>query len=111
LGIQTVNWSFSYFPINWDHYRVIYTTKLRLIDTKRSVLLAEGFCKNIPGYSPGAPTHEQLLGDGAALLKQSLAADGDKCIQDFASNVLSLRPSAIQGNTDQFIQKFRKPQR
>ena len=34
LDVETINWSFAYFPTDWDNYRVIYSAKLRLIDTK-----------------------------------------------------------------------------
>jgi hypothetical protein len=44
LDVQTVNWSFIYFPTNYTHYKVIYSAKLRIIDAHKGNLVAEGFC-------------------------------------------------------------------
>jgi hypothetical protein len=89
LDVQTVNWSFVYFPTDWNNYRVIYSTKLRLIDTKRSKLLAEGFCARVPDQSPQSPTHDELLADGAARLKKELATHADYCVDELRRNVLT----------------------
>lgn len=87
LDVQTVNWSFWYFPTNWTHYKVIYSAKLRLIDTKHSKLLADGFCSRVPEETPDAPTHEELVENNAARLKKELATAADFCIHEFRTKV------------------------
>jgi len=47
LDIQTINWSWIYYPTSWSHYKVIYSAKIRLIDTKHSKLIADG-CRQSP---------------------------------------------------------------
>lgn len=90
IDVQTINWSFGYFPTKWGKYRVIYTAKLRLIDSESNKLLAEGFCKRIPEYDESAPTKKELLADSAARIKQELSIAADSCIEQLRENVLQL---------------------
>jgi phosphatidylglycerophosphatase A len=88
LDVRTVNWSFVYFPTAPHRYRVIYSAKLKLTDTRSGKVLAEGFCARIPEKSDSAPGYEELLADQAARLKQELTAGADQCIGEFRSKVL-----------------------
>lgn len=88
LDVQTINWSFVYFPTDWNSYRVIYSAKIRVIDVKKSKLLAEGFCSRIPENSETAPSHDELLADQAARLKQELRIGADHCVEEFRNKVL-----------------------
>jgi hypothetical protein len=88
LDVQTINWSFVYFPTDWNSYRVIYSAKLRLVDTRTGKLQAEGFCARVPEKSAGSPSRDQLLADHAALLKSELKVAADYCIGQFKANVL-----------------------
>jgi hypothetical protein len=87
LDVQTVNWSFIYFPTNWSHYRVIYSAKVRLIDTKHSKVVADGFCARVPEETPSSPTRDELLENKAARLKQELATAADYCVKEFRTKV------------------------
>lgn len=88
LDVQTVNWSFVYFPTDWNNYRVIYSAKLRLVDTRNGRLAAEGFCARVPEHTPDAPSHDELLADRAAVLKRELRIAADHCIGEFKAKVL-----------------------
>lgn len=90
IDVQTINWSFGYFPTKWGRYRVLYTAKLRLIDSSAGSLLAEGFCKRIPGYDETAPTKDELLADSAARLKAELVLAAKSCVEQLSENVLQL---------------------
>jgi hypothetical protein len=90
LDVQTVNWSFVYFPTKWGKYRVIYTAKLRLINSDTGKLLAEGFCKRVPEYNDDAPTKSELLADKAGKLKEELMLGANSCIEQLKADVLSL---------------------
>ncbi len=90
LDVQTINWSFLYFPTKWGKYRVIYSAKLRLVDSGSGKLLAEGFCQRTPEYDDNAPTKEQLLTDSAARLKEELLLGAKSCIEQLKMNVLRL---------------------
>jgi len=88
IDVQTINWSYWYFPTNWSHYRVIYSAKLRLIDTKHAKLIADSFCARVPEETPDAPTREELLDNHAAGLKKQLAIAADFCVQEFRTKAL-----------------------
>lgn len=90
IDVQTINWSFGYFPTKWGKYRVIYSAKLRLIDGDAGTLLAEGFCSRVPKYDETAPTKDELLGDSAARLKKELSIAANDCIKQLKANVLQL---------------------
>ena len=91
LDVRTVNWSFIYFPTDWDNYRVIYSSKLRLIDTKKSMTIAEGFCSRVPEQDENSPSYDELLGNNAERLKTELRVSADHCIDHFKKNVFMLQ--------------------
>jgi hypothetical protein len=90
VDVQTLNWSFVYFPTDWTHYRVIYSAKARLIDTKARSVVAEGACSRVPENSANAPTYEDLVGNGAAGLKKELNLAVGECIQALKTAMLKL---------------------
>jgi hypothetical protein len=88
--VRTINWMFAYFPTAWTRYRVMYSARLRLIDVKRSQVIAEGSCSRIPEETPNAPTFDQLVADKAALLKRELAVAAEHCARVFGTGTLAL---------------------
>lgn len=89
LDVYTTYWGFVYFPTNWAHYKVLYTARMRLIDTKSAKVLATGFCSRKQETSPtAAPTYSELLGDHGALLKKELAQAADTCAEEFGQKAL-----------------------
>jgi hypothetical protein len=88
LDVQTTGWNLAYFPTDWNSYRVIYAAKLRIIDTHKSKVLAEGFCSRVPEKTDSAPSYDQLLENKADRLKQELALAAEFCVNEFRSKVL-----------------------
>lgn len=89
LDVYTTYWGFVYFPTNWAHYKVLYTARMRLIDTKTAKVLATGVCSRKPESSASeAPTHSELLDDHGALLKKELAQAAETCAEQFGQKVL-----------------------
>ncbi len=95
LDIRTINWSFGYF-LNLKHYRVIYSAKLRLIDTKSGITVAEGFCSRVPDKTNDSPTYGELLADNAYILKSELRIAANKCIDEFRKNILHLPAAPLE---------------
>ncbi len=91
LDVETINWSFVYFPTDWDNYRVIYSVKLRLIETKTKNIVAEGFCSRVPEEDDTASSYDELLANKAERLKQELTIAADKCIGEFKTNIFSIQ--------------------
>jgi hypothetical protein len=87
LDVQTVNWSFVYRP-SLTHYRVLYSVKVRLIETHEAKLLAEAFCYRKDDDDKNPPTHEELLADQAALLKTRLHDHAAECAGELKNKLL-----------------------
>jgi hypothetical protein len=90
VDVQTINWSFGYFPTDWAHYRVIYAAKARVIDAASKSTVAEGFCKRIPESNANAPTYDELTGNEAARLKKELLIAAEECVKTLKSEMLAL---------------------
>ncbi len=91
IDVETRMWHMTYFPTDWTHYQVPYMAIARLIDVDTAGILAESTCKLIPETNAGAPTYDELLANGAARLKASLAASGATCAAQFRRDMLSMR--------------------
>ena len=90
LDVQTINWSFGYFPTDWTHYRVIYLGRARLIDIESEAVIAEGVCRHIPESNEGAPTCDQLLSNRAAVLKKTLANIAQTCGKTLTNDMFGI---------------------
>lgn len=88
LDVQTINWSYGYFPTDWNSYRVIYSAKAQLIERSSGTVVAEGFCSRVPEESDDAPSHDALLADGAAVLKRELDLATESCISTLKATML-----------------------
>ncbi len=89
LDIQTRNWGFVYLPMDWDNYRILYSAKLKLIDTKKVAELASGSASYDSKKSNSHhPSYEQLIDNEAAGLKQELLKAQSHCITDFRQRIL-----------------------
>lgn len=91
LDVETRNWSLTYFSTDWTHYQVPYRAIARLIDTGTGGILAESTCSLRLESSAGTPTYDELLADGAARLKATLAAAGATCAAQFKRDMLAMR--------------------
>lgn len=90
FDVRTAGWSFAYFPTDWTHYRVTYTARARLIDAEKKTVIAESICSQVPQTNEGAPTYDELLANGAALLKSKLADAGKECVAKFSDTMFKV---------------------
>ncbi|MBT8046570.1 MAG: hypothetical protein KJN67_05340 [Pontiella sp.] len=89
LDVQTKNWGFAYFPMDWDNYRIMYGAKLKLIDTRTVTELASGSVSYDSKKSNGKhPSYGQLINNQAAGLKQELKKAQTHSIIDFRKRIL-----------------------
>lgn len=87
LDVQTTQWGFGFFPMNWSHYRIMYGVRARLIDVKTMAILAEGTCTRSPETDEGAPTYAELLRDNAARLRQELQGAAQYCAEKLRADI------------------------
>jgi hypothetical protein len=97
LDVRTINWSFGYLSFRINNFRVLYSSQLRLIDTKTAEVVAEGFCSSDSSIRDknNIPTYEELLNDRAKLLKEKLNESAIECSKLFKEKVLNLSSNSI----------------
>jgi hypothetical protein len=90
LDVKTINWMFGYYPTNWTGYRVMYSARVRVIETATKDVAAESLCTTVQGDDAKPPTYDQLLADKAALLKSLLDKATTQRVDVIAKELLQL---------------------
>jgi hypothetical protein len=90
VDVRTINWSCAYYPFGWASYRVIYSAKLRLIDTQTAAVLCEGFFARVPDDQSQAFSYDGLMSNNAAGLKAELGKAAQEAIVFFKGEILKL---------------------
>ena len=88
VDVETTSWLLGYFPFDWSHYRVKYSARARLIDAGNGTQIARESCDASSGDDVPAPTYDEMLANGAALLKDKLAAAAAACSDTLAKALL-----------------------
>lgn len=90
LDVKTIRWGFLYFPTDFSHYRLLYSFRVRLIDTTVGKVLAEGWCFQPDERHPNPPTYDEMMANSAAWIKQELTSAAGRCAEQFRKETLSL---------------------
>ena len=69
-----------------------------LFDVHSRTMIAEGFCPQSTKDDPARPSDDDLLDNGAAMLKQILDAQRDRCRSQFEAQVLNIPGSQAAKN-------------
>lgn len=88
LDVRTVEWTVVYLPGDFDHYGVQYWVEATLIDARKHEVLASANCYQYPKRSDGAPTHDELLENDAARLKDLSAKAAELCTSEILPRLL-----------------------
>ena len=83
LDAFTVGWLGVYYPMTLTKYRVIHSSKMRLIETKSGRVVAEGFHLYQTDDKKNAPNYDGIYSNGAAFLKRELKASSDRATHVF----------------------------
>ncbi|MBN2785892.1 MAG: hypothetical protein JXR25_13805 [Pontiellaceae bacterium] len=90
LDVQTFNWGFSYLPMNWSSYRILYFSRLKLIDTKTAEVIASGAFNYDSKDSGFYPSYGQLTNNKADGLKNELKKAEKACIENYKDRIFKL---------------------
>ena len=90
LDVKTFNWTLAYYPTNWAGYRLMYSARMRLIDTASKSVVSETMCQTTQGDDKNPPSKDQLLANQAALLKEYVDKAARGCIDVLSRDVLKL---------------------
>lgn len=99
--VKTVGWMFGYFPSSWGRYRVMYNARVRLIDASSGRVIGQVPCNFVSDEDSSlAPDYDQLLYNGAVLLKSKLNTAAMHCgttfeAEMFEGPILVTSPAAI----------------
>jgi hypothetical protein len=97
FDVQETARQFRYRPLSAG-YIVDSAFKFRIIDVHGHTLIAEGFCFQSTKDDPARPSDDDLLANGAAMLKQTFDAQRDKCRSQFEAQVLNIPGSQAARN-------------
>lgn len=104
LIVDTLYWGFTYFPTDWFHYNVLYTSRLRLLDTASNESAAVKTCSwESDKAGSGRFTHSELMADKAALLKAQFAKAAETCADQFRTALGLPEPAAVRHDTADII--------
>lgn len=89
VDVETSGWGFSYQGFSFSSYSVTYSALFRLIDPSTGQVLAQHLCSGgSHDDAEGAPSHDDLLANDAALLKSLLSERAQVCIDEITTQVL-----------------------
>ncbi len=89
LDVVTSGWMYIYDGFKFSDYFVRYTANLRLIDVRTSTVVSTGFCAYDPKKAGKSPvTHETLLKNNAAYIKQELSDATKFCTAQFIEGLV-----------------------
>lgn len=96
LDVATQGWSYIYDGFSFGDYFVGYSSKVRLIDVSTSEVVSSGMCAYDAKKMGKAPvSHEELVADNAAYIKQELSEATDLCVREFAANLFSIPQESV----------------
>ncbi|MGO1070816.1 hypothetical protein [Lysobacter sp. CA199] len=85
LDVRSGGWMYVYFPTDWNNYQVVYSVQAQLV-SKDGRQVSNAACTANSKANKTPPTREQLLADGAKLIKDYTTAMGWNCVQVLATN-------------------------
>ena len=101
LDVVTHGWSYMYDGFTFSDYFVGYSSRLRLIDVNTSQVVASTKCA-YDSKTAGKPavSHDTLMQNDAAYIKQELAQATDACVEQFSSLFSGQSDSALLSNNE-----------
>jgi hypothetical protein len=91
LEIATSDWGFH--PTSLGRYGVTYDGTVRLVDTRKRAVVAEGVCSSHPVEGGQAPSHDELLRNEGAALKDLVRSISEYCLRDYRTRIFGLYDS------------------
>ncbi|TZF90918.1 hypothetical protein [Cognatilysobacter lacus] len=81
LDVRSGGWNFAYYPTKWATYWVGYSVQVQLIDAKTGRQVANAACNANTRENVNPPSNDELVSNGAQLLKDVTAGLGWTCVQ------------------------------
>ncbi len=94
LDVRTFGWGTMYYSFK-NKYKVNYAAQARLINAKENRLISADSCLIKEEYSEQSPTYDELMDNGAALLKQKLTNAATECTKKFGDTISVKQTAAL----------------
>ncbi len=99
LDVATQGWSYIYDGFSFGDYFVGYSSKVRLIKVSTAEIVSSGMCAYDAKKLGKAPvSHDKLLAEDAAFIKQELSDATNLCVRELAANLFSISPESVAQN-------------
>ena len=92
LNVRTTDWGLEEFAGDSSHARLRYSSRVDLINARTRRSLAQGECEYDAVKGAQTPTFNELLANGAAILKSELSRVERLCFNRFKDRLLGLGP-------------------
>lgn len=79
IDFETKRTMLFYAPTDWQHYRIAYTVKVRMIDLKNLKVIWKSTCAFVDKDKSSSLTLEELENDSGALLKEKISEAAKHC--------------------------------
>lgn len=93
FDFKTLAWLLWYDPNRWSGYHVGYAVRGRLVRLDGGTVIWQGACDPPFDRSQPGPTMEQLVANGAELLKTRFAEAADRCAVELVNQLLGREKS------------------
>ena len=87
VTVETRNWGFSYYVLDWSHYYLVYSAHAELADAHTSRVIARADCTHKADGASERYSFDELTGNGASVLKAQLGAVVEACSAQLAAKL------------------------
>ncbi len=92
IDIKTIYWGVNPSKISFTNYNVYYTSRLRLVDAKKTKVIADEIC-SVPDEFSFKTTLDELLKDDAIVMREELKRSSKYCTNLFLSKIFMIKES------------------
>lgn len=97
FDFKTNSWGLGYYPMDWNHYRMGYSLRARLIRFPEGKVLWQGVCKIEEKQPSGSrPKLDDLKANNGALIKKKLKGLVGDCVRQLSDQFASSRETSTK---------------
>jgi hypothetical protein len=108
LDLRSGGWMFAYYPTDWNSYWMMYSVQVQLIDVATAKPVANLACNIGNKGDKHPPSHEDLIANGAQLIKDTTQGFGWTCMKLLAKEEFHLADTDTAAVPEQFVDVFGK---
>jgi len=108
LDIRSGVWQFVYYPTDWNNYWMMYQVQVQLIDVASGAQVANLACTTGNRGDKHPPSHDDIVANGAQLLKDSTQGFGWTCMKLLAKEEFHLADTDTPEIPAQFVDTLGK---